>query len=94
MAAELATGALVMHYIQESGKPVSMLLIKQEGSFSKKAVGTITFQCNDGLEFSEILQRALQSKEGQTYIMTSIGKDQDDNIVSEFRFEWSIKLRD
>ncbi len=93
MAAELATGALVMQQIKECGMPVSMLLVKQEGEFTKKAIGKITFECNDGLKFKEVLQRCIETKEGQTIQMISIGKDEHENIVSNFRFEWSVKLR-
>jgi hypothetical protein len=50
MAAELTTGALVMDKIQQSGKNISMLLLNNKASFTKKATGRITFTCNQGLE--------------------------------------------
>ncbi|MCB0473669.1 MAG: thioesterase, partial [Flavobacteriaceae bacterium] len=48
MTSELATGILVMKEIAESGKKISMLVINQKGSFSKKATGKIRFICEDG----------------------------------------------
>ncbi|KAF5296692.1 hypothetical protein FQR65_LT19802 [Abscondita terminalis] len=47
MAAELSTGALVMREIQRSGKKVSMLVANNNGTYTKKAVGTITFTCEE-----------------------------------------------
>lgn len=93
MAAELATGALVMHGIRESKREVSMLLVNVQGSFGKKATGKVTFTCQDGALFQTVLQKALQTGEGQTCIMSSKGIDQNGVEVSEFLFEWSIKIR-
>jgi Domain of unknown function (DUF4442) len=93
MAAELATGALVMQSIKSSGQSVSMLLITAHGSFGKKANGKITFTCSDGLHFSAILQKALQSGEGQICKMYAEGRDENNVVVSQFHFEWSVKLR-
>ena len=43
MAAELATGALVMSSISKSGVKVSMLVATNNARFDKKATGRITF---------------------------------------------------
>ena len=48
MAAELTTGALVMMQIKKSGKKISMLVANNNGNFTKKATGRITFTCLDG----------------------------------------------
>src|SRR3954469_1921429 len=48
MAAELTTGALVMMQIRHSGKKISMLVANNNGNFTKKATGRITFTCKDG----------------------------------------------
>ena len=48
MAAELTTGALVMIQIKKSGKKISMLVSNNNGNFTKKATGKITFSCYDG----------------------------------------------
>jgi hypothetical protein len=93
MAAELSTGALVMAYIKEYEKPVSMLVARNSAAFSKKARGRITFQCNDGPLIKNAIERTIATGEGQICEMRSQGKDRDGDVVSEFKFEWTVKLR-
>lgn len=93
MAAELSTGAIVIKKIQESGHRISMLVTNHSGSFSKKAVGKITFVCNDGNVIDKALEQAISSKEGQTFIMRSTGVDEKGDLVSNYEFQWSIKVK-
>lgn len=93
MAAEFATGALVTSKIRESNKPVSMLVTSNKAIFTKKALGKITFICNDGILVDEALARALKTGEGQTIWMQSVGKNEGGTVVSTFHFEWSIKVK-
>lgn len=93
MAAELSTGALVMSRIQESGERISMLVKRNESSFSKKAVGKISFDCNDGGKIEDAIAETLRTGEGQTFWMESIGTNAEGQEVSKFRFEWTIKLK-
>lgn len=93
MAAELATGALVMQGVRASGRSISMLLVNAQGTFGKKATGKITFLCSDGAHFASVLQKTLHTGEGQICKMYAEGRDENGNIVSQFHFEWSVKLR-
>lgn len=93
MAAELTTGALVMYHIKESGKKISMLVANNKGNFTKKAKGRITFVSNDGHLIKDAIERAIETGEGQTFWMTSIGKDEAGDQVSQMEFEWSIKVK-
>ncbi|PHQ57350.1 MAG: thioesterase [Lutibacter sp.] len=93
MAAELTTGALVIKKISETSKQVSMLVITHKGSFIKKAVGLITFTCNDGNLIDEALKRTIETGEGQTFSMKSVGINEDGEQVSTYEFEWSLKLK-
>ena len=93
MAAELATGALVMDEIKVQGKPVSMLVANNKANFSKKAKGRITFTCNDGLAIRQAIQKTIASGEGQTCWMHAQGTNTDGVVVSSFDFEWTVKLR-
>ncbi|MEZ4858194.1 MAG: DUF4442 domain-containing protein [Flavobacteriaceae bacterium] len=93
MAAELSTGALVMGYIKESGKPISMLVANNKATFSKKATGRITFTCKDGLAIKEAIAKTMVTGEGQTCWMTSVGKNNEGVEVSQFLFEWTVKLK-
>lgn len=93
MAAELATGALVMQKIQESGKNISMLVASNNAEFTKKAVGRITFTCKDGVLLDEIITKAIETEEGQVVKLKSIGVNKNGEQVSSFNFEWTLKLK-
>lgn len=93
MAAEFSTGALMISKIQASGKQVSMLVTSNSATFTKKATGKITFTCNDGNLIDEALNRAIETGDGQTVSMTSVGVNEEGVEVSTFVFEWSIKLK-
>jgi hypothetical protein len=93
MAAELTTGALVMMQIKKSEKKISMLVANNNGNFSKKATGRITFICNDGHLIEDAIKKTIATGEGQTVWMKSIGVNEKGEQVSEMNFEWSIKLK-
>ena len=93
MAAEFTTGALVMFQIKQSGKSISMLVAQNKSVFTKKATGRITFTCNQGSLIKETIQKAVDTNEGQTIWLTSIGINEKEEQVSEMQFEWTIKVR-
>ncbi len=93
MAAELSTGAMVMAAIKESSENISMLVASNKASFLKKAKGRIYFECRNGDLIRETIQKAINTKEGQTIWMKSEGKDATGDIVSTFEFEWTLKIR-
>ena len=93
MAAELSTGALVMTHIQNSGKKISMLVANNKSNFSKKAIGRITFVCADGQLAAKTIQKAIETGEGQTFWMKSIGTNEKGEQVSEMDFEWSVRTK-
>lgn len=93
MAAELASGALVMQQIQKSGKKVSMLVANNKSNFSKKATGRICFSCSEGHLVEKAMQEAITSGEGQSFWMKSIGTNENGEVVSQMDFEWTIKVK-
>ena len=93
MAAELTTGAIMMNQIKNSGKNISMLIANNNGSFIKKATGRITFVCNDGQLVNTAINNAINTGEGQTVWMKSIGTNSEGIEVSSFNFEWTVKLK-
>ncbi len=93
MAAELATGALVMGKIKSSGKRISMLVANNKASFSKKAKGRIIFSCQEGGKIDYAIARTIETGEGQTFWMQARGVDEAGDTVSVFDFEWTIKLK-
>ena len=93
MAAELVTGLLLMKKVKESNQNVSTLVVEQCGNFSKKATGRITFSCDDGEIIDQALKVALSSGEVQIMVLKAAGTDEENELVSNFEFTWSIKLK-
>lgn len=93
MAAELSTGALVLMKIRESNRKISMLVLNNNASFTKKATGRITFVCNDGKLVDDAIMKSIETGEGQTVWMKAIGKNSEGIEVSTFNFEWTLKVK-
>lgn len=93
MAAEMSTGILIMQEIRNSNSKVSMLVTHQESDFSKKATGKILFTCNEGELVKKTIEKSIKTNEGQTVILTSIGVNESGVVVSNFRFQWSLKIK-
>ena len=93
MAAELSTAIFVMRAIKKTGFPVSMLVINNNATFKKKARGLIKFNCNQGIEVTEVVQNAISSGEAKKITLKSEGKDMSGDVVSAFEFEWTIKRK-
>ena len=93
MAAEMSTGVLVMQKIADSGKKVSMLVTDQRGNFTKKATGLIRFECHDGALIEQAIQTSVKTGEGQVVPMKTVGYNKDGIAVSNFEFEWSLKVK-
>jgi len=93
MAAELATGVLVLKKILATGTSISSLVTKQKAEFTKKARGHIRFTCDNGKIIDERIKAAITSGEGQVFALQSIGVDEQGDKVASFIFEWSIKVK-
>ena len=93
MAAELSTGALAYTRVQESGLPISMLVVSSSASFEKKARGRILFTCEQGNEFEEALRKVQQ---GEKIVLTahSTGRNENGEIVASFQFDWSFSKKE
>jgi hypothetical protein len=93
MAAELATGALIIMKIKQLNRNMSMLVIKNKAQFTKKAKGQIIFSCTEGKEIDMLLKKAIETGAGQTITLTAEGRDASGDVVSVFNFLWSVKLK-
>ncbi len=93
MAAELSTGLLVLSQVHKSGKNISTLVYKMQADFNKKAVGKIRFICDDGSIVQGVIQKAIDTREGQTLEMTSIGYNENNEQVAKFVITWSMKVK-
>lgn len=91
MAAEIATGLLCRHHIQNAGRRVSFLVVNQEAVFLKKATGRIRFRCSEGQQVREALTQAFETGQGVTVTLSASGVDQAGDTVSRMKFTWSFK---
>ena len=93
MAAELATGALIIIKIKKLNQNISMLVVRNEAEFTKKGRGSINFKCDQGYLIDEALKNAIETKDSQTIILNAEGRDFNGNLVSKFSFYWSLKVK-
>ena len=93
MAAEMSTGTLALSNVYKRKPVISMLVIKMEATYFKKATGIIFFTCNQGKEIISIIDEAVETGEGKSFIAKSVGKNKDGEIVAEFLFTWSFKTK-
>ena len=70
-----------------------MLVTHNTGSYSKKAVGRITFICEDGQLIDNMIKQAVLTGEGQKMTLTSVGTNALGEEVGRFTYEWSIKVK-
>ena len=92
MAGELASGMQAMMHTQGGGS-VSMLVVKLEGDFIKKAVGLVAFTCPDGLRIAQAIAESRATGEGRTVECTSTGQDEAGDVVAIFRLTWSFRAK-
>jgi hypothetical protein len=93
MASELTTGILVMREVSRSSESISTLVTAQNGVFTKKAIGLISFSCKEKNKIALAVSETIKSGEGQKISLISEGKDESGELVSKFEYEWSIKLK-
>jgi len=93
MASELVTGVLLMVHISNSKKNISMLVTSQTGEFYKKATGRISFICDEGDKINAVIQKAIETGEAQTLLLTASGFNEQNEKVSHFTYTWGIKLK-
>lgn len=93
MAAEFSTGALCLLAMEKHASDVSLLVVKVESSFIKKATGLVHFKCSDGKKVDHTLAESISENEPKTITLTSIGKDKKGDKIAEFHITWSFKPR-
>jgi hypothetical protein len=93
MAAELSTGALIMHALHGSNTKASVLVIENKATFSKKAVGRIRFSCNQGEAVLRAIHTAKEANAPQQLWLHANGLDETGEEVSSFSFLWTIKVK-
>ncbi|MFM9910840.1 MAG: PaaI family thioesterase [Chitinophagaceae bacterium] len=93
MAAELSTGALGLSHIYKRKPSISMLVVKMEANYFKKAIGKTYFTCEAGQQIRETIEAAIATGEGKLISVKTIGANEAGEIVAEFLFTWSFKAK-
>ncbi len=93
MAAEMSTGVLALAHIYKREPSVSMLVLKVDGNFVKKATGITIFTCEDGFTIKKTIEDAISSNEGKSVTAKSTGRNAAGEIVAEFTVTWSFKVK-
>ncbi len=93
MAAEMSTGALAMAHIYRRDPPLSMLVVKMEANYFKKATGLTCFTCTDGPSIRQTIERAVASGQGELFRARSVGANEAGEEVAEVFITWSFKAK-
>jgi len=93
MAAEMSTGSLAMAHLHKINPPVSMLVVKVDSAYFKKATGRTSFVCEDGELFQKAIAETIATGEARVVKAKSIGKNKDGEVVAEFYITWSFKVK-
>lgn len=91
-AAELSTGLLVQRLALEKGN-VSMLVVKAECYFTKKATGKILLFCDQGEDVEAAFQILVKAGDTTQLVLQSIGKNEAGDEVARFSFTWALKKK-
>lgn len=93
MAAEMSTGSLSMMHVYKRVPPVSMLVVKVESEYFKKAIGKTIFVCEDGDKIEKAVEESIATSESRIVRARSVGRNKNDEVVAEFFITWSFKVK-
>ena len=93
MAAELSSGVIAINEIAKAPTPVSMLVLNMDARFTKKAKTKILFTCKETKTIAQAIQSTLDSGEAKTVTIPVTGFDLYGDVVSEFHFTWTFKVK-
>ncbi|TBR19546.1 MAG: DUF4442 domain-containing protein [Chitinophagaceae bacterium] len=93
MAAEMSTGALSLGHLFKKSPAVSMLVVHSTAEFFKKATDVTTFICVDGLLLKKTIEEAISSGESKSVAVKSVGKNVAGEVIAQFQFTWSFKVK-
>jgi hypothetical protein len=93
MAAEMCSGMLAFAQVYKRNPKISMLVVKMEVHFIKKATGTILFTCEDGAAIQAAINESIATGEGKSIVCVSKAKNSANETVAEFLITWSFKAK-
>ena len=92
MGAELSTGGYALAVVNSLGRRTRTLVAAQESKFRKKALGEITFSCEDGVLARKAVEESIQTGSPVSVELKSTGRDAAGDVVSEWVFKWSFSI--
>jgi Domain of unknown function (DUF4442) len=93
MAAEMSTGALAMAHLYKISPAVSMLVVKVESEYFKKATSLTSFICEDGEQIHKAIEETIATRDARIVRAKSVGRNKDGEVVAEFFITWSFKAK-
>jgi hypothetical protein len=93
MAAEMSTGALAMAHLYARNPSVSMLVVKVESEYFKKATGNTIFECDDGALIKQAIEESVRTGEPAVVRAASVGRNEREETVALFYITWSFKAK-
>ena len=93
MAAEMSTGSLSMMQVYKRKPLVSMLVVKVESEYFRKAVGKTIFTCEDGEMIANAIEESISTGEARIVRARSVGRNKNGETVAEFYITWSFKVK-
>jgi len=93
MAAEMSTGVLGLMQLHNRKPSVSMLVVKLEAEYFKKAVGRTSFICEDGGLIQRMVDETIATGEARTVKARSVGTNNEGEKIAEFIITWSFKAK-
>ena len=93
MAAEMCSGMLAFAQVYKRNPKISMLVVKMEVHFIKKATGTVLFTCEDGAAIQAAINESIATGEGKSIVCVSKAKNSANETVAEFLITWSFKAK-
>lgn len=93
MAAEMASGALLVMFCRGVEPSVSTFVTGCSAQFIKQAKGVTTFVCHDGQKIKSAVEGAIESKKAMTFSTEVNGYDKNGELLCAFTFDWGVKQR-
>jgi hypothetical protein len=93
MAAEMSSGMLALAQVYKRKPAISMLVVKLEAQYHKKATSSTLFTCSDGVGFAAAIEQAVVTGEGVEFSSHSVGRNEKGELIAEFWIRWSFKAK-
>lgn len=90
----MSTGLLAMAYLYKRKPPISMLVVRIESQFFKKATGITRFTCEQGQALAAAIQKAVETGQSVELLVTSSGFNEQGIEVARFLITWSFKRKE